>query len=84
LAPAEGRERIETSAHVQGFVILNEHGLRAAFGIGDLTGVEEAEERIVRLSPRSMLGCPVHDIELRPDACRSCRFLAGESRSDGQ
>jgi hypothetical protein len=50
----------------------------AAFGVGDLVGVEGAEERIVRLSPRSDTVCPMHEFELRPDACRSCRFLAGE------
>jgi hypothetical protein len=48
------------------------------YGVGDLVGVEEAEERIVRLTPNSDLVCPMHEAELRPDACRSCRFLAGE------
>jgi hypothetical protein len=55
----------------------------AAFGIGDMAGVEGAEDRMVKLSPRSELVCPLHDFELRPDACRSCRFLAGENRSEG-
>jgi hypothetical protein len=50
----------------------------AAFGVADLVGVEGAEDRVVNLSPRSSLSCPLHDSTLVPDACRSCRFLAGE------
>jgi hypothetical protein len=57
----------------------------AAFGVGDMVGIEGTEDRVVTLSPRSELGCPMHGIRLVPDACRSCRFLAGEvtPRSDG-
>jgi hypothetical protein len=47
-------------------------------GVNDLAGVEGAEERTVRLSDRSDLSCPAHGLVLKPDACRSCRFLAGE------
>jgi hypothetical protein len=50
----------------------------AAFGVGDMVGVEGTEDRVVNLSPRSELSCPMHDCTLVPDACRSCRFLAGE------
>ena len=52
----------------------------AYFGVGDLVGVEGTEERTVQLSPRSTVACPMHLLELKPDACRSCRFLAGEVR----
>ena len=62
------------------FVVTDELGLLAHFGVGDLAGVGGAEDRIVRLSPRSTIVCPMHQFELRPDACRSCRFLAGEAR----
>lgn len=47
-------------------------------GVNDLVGVEGAEERTVRLSDRSTVVCPAHSFLLKPDACRSCRFLAGE------
>jgi hypothetical protein len=52
----------------------------AAYGVGDLVGLEGTEERIVRLSPRSDVVCPMHEFRLVPDACRSCAFLAGEVR----
>jgi hypothetical protein len=48
------------------------------FGVNDLAGVEGAEERTVKLSKRSDIVCPAHGFLLKPDACRSCRFLAGE------
>jgi hypothetical protein len=60
------------------FVTTDLAGLYAAFGVGDLVGVEGAENRVVRISPRSDVACPMHLFELVPDACRSCRFLAGE------
>jgi hypothetical protein len=47
-------------------------------GVNELAGVEGAEERTVKLSDRSDLACPAHALVLKPDACRSCRFLAGE------
>jgi hypothetical protein len=47
-------------------------------GVNDLAGVEGAEERTVKLSDRSDVVCPAHGVWLKPDACRSCRFLAGE------
>lgn len=53
------------------FVVTDEVGLFATFGVGDMVGVEGAEDRIVRLSPRSTVVCPLHEFELRPDACRS-------------
>jgi len=52
--------------------------LLALLGVGDLVGIEGTEDRVVNLSPRSELGCPMHELRLMPDACRSCRFLAGE------
>jgi hypothetical protein len=61
------------------FVVTDQLGLFAAFGVGDMVGVEGAEDRIVKLSPRSTVVCPMHRFELMPDACRSCRFLAGEA-----
>jgi hypothetical protein len=57
--------------------------LFARYGIGELVGVEGTEERIVRLSERSELACPMHLLTLVPDACRSCCFLAGEARTEG-
>jgi hypothetical protein len=51
-----------------------EEELLAYFGVS-----EEAKGRIVKLSPRSEVVCPMHERELRPDVCRSCRFLAGEA-----
>jgi hypothetical protein len=62
------------------FVLTDELGLYAAFGVGDMVGVEGATDRVVRLSPHSDVVCPLHRFELVPDACRSCRFLAGEAR----
>jgi hypothetical protein len=50
----------------------------AAFGVGDLVGVEGTEDRVVNISPRSDAVCPMHEVTLVPDACRSCRLLAGE------
>jgi hypothetical protein len=49
-----------------------------SFGVNDLAGVAGAEERTVKLSERSDVVCPAHGFLLKPDACRSCRFLAGE------
>ena len=50
----------------------------ARYGVGDMVGVEGTEERVIELSPRSDVACPMHLLRLVPDACRSCRFLAGE------
>jgi hypothetical protein len=49
------------------------------FGVNDLAAVEGTDERTVHLSPESDIGCPAHLLTLKPDACRSCRFLAGET-----
>jgi hypothetical protein len=51
----------------------------AAFGIGDLEGVEGATDRVVTLSERSTVVCPLHELRLVPDACPSCRVLVRES-----
>jgi hypothetical protein len=69
-----------TPARLPEVVISDPVELFATFGIGDMTGLEGATDRIVKLSPTSDLECPLHELELRPDACRSCRFLAGEAR----
>ena len=50
----------------------------ARFGVGDLVGIQGTEDRVVMLSERSDVVCPMHERRLVPDACRSCRFLAGE------
>ena len=52
--------------------------LFARYGIGDMVGIEGTEDRVVNLSEKSELACPLHLLTLVPDACRSCRFLAGE------
>jgi hypothetical protein len=64
------------------YVVEDDVALLGAFGIGDFVGVEGAEDRMVRLSPRSSLGCPLHLVALSPDACRTCRLLAGETRTE--
>ncbi len=48
------------------------------FGVNHLAGVAGTEERTVKLSEKSDVGCPAHGVVLKPDACRSCAFLAGE------
>jgi hypothetical protein len=50
----------------------------ARYGVGDMVGLEGTEARVVRLSTHSGVVCPMHEFRLVPDACRSCRFLAGE------
>jgi hypothetical protein len=50
----------------------------ARYGVGDLVGVEGTEERVVTIAESSDVVCPMHLRQLVPDACRSCRFLAGE------
>jgi len=55
-----------------------ERWLNATFGVGDLEGVQGTSTRVVQLSAASTVVCPMHGYVLRPDACRSCRFLAGE------
>jgi hypothetical protein len=60
--------------------VADELALFARYGIGDLVGVEGAEARVVNLSERSDVVCPLHERRLVPDACASCRFLCGEAR----
>jgi hypothetical protein len=48
------------------------------YGVGDLADVEGATDCVVTLSATSNVVCPAHGHLLVPDACRSCRFLAGE------
>jgi hypothetical protein len=52
--------------------------LFARYGVGDMAGIEGTEDRVIELPATATLGCPMHGIRLVPDACRSCRFLAGE------
>jgi hypothetical protein len=56
-----------------------ERWLAQLFGIGDLKGVTGGTDRVVELDAASTLLCPMHQRRLVPDACRSCRFLAGEA-----
>jgi hypothetical protein len=72
-----------TSPPLAEYVVEDDVALLWAFGIGDMVGIEGAGERMVRLSVRSSLSCPLDLLALRPDACRTCRLLAGETRTDG-
>jgi hypothetical protein len=58
-------------------------GLLDLFGVNDMAGIDGADKRVVMLSAASTLVCPAHERRLLPDACRSCRFLAGEVRTEG-
>ena len=51
-------------------------------GVNHLAGIEGAEERTVKLSYKSDIGCPAHRLVLKPDACRSCAFLAGDMATE--
>ena len=53
--------------------------LFAEYGVGDLVGFEGTEDRVVTIAESSTVVCPMHGRRLVPDACRSCRFLAGEA-----
>jgi hypothetical protein len=55
-----------------------ERWINATFGVSDLEGVQGATARVVTLAEESTIVCPAHGRRLVPDACRSCRFLAGE------
>jgi len=52
----------------------------ARYGVGDMVGIQGTEDRVVTIAPSSNVVCPMHERRLLPDACRSCRFLAGEVR----
>jgi hypothetical protein len=56
--------------------------LQDLLGVNHLAGVAGTEERTVRLSERSNVVCPAHGRVLKPDACRSCAFLAGDIATD--
>jgi hypothetical protein len=61
--------------------VVQEEDLLAVFtryGVGDMVGIEGTEDRVVTIAPSSTVVCPMHEFRLVPDACRSCRFLAGE------
>jgi hypothetical protein len=53
-------------------------GIYARYGVGDMVGIEGTEDRVVMIAQTSTVVCPMHGFRLVPDACRSCRFLAGE------
>jgi hypothetical protein len=55
--------------------LVDELALFAAFGVGDLVGVEGMEDRVVNLSARSDVVCPLHERRLVPNACQSCPSL---------
>jgi hypothetical protein len=80
LQSRKGVKRIDRSKPppLPEFALIDPVRFYAAFGVGDLVGVEGTEDRVVNISPRSDVSCPMHDFTLVPDACRSCRFLAGE------
>jgi hypothetical protein len=61
-------------------VEADELALFARYGVGDLVGLEGTEDRVVEIAPSTNVVCPMHSRRLVPDACRSCRFLAGEVR----
>jgi hypothetical protein len=52
--------------------------LLEAMGVNDLAWLDGATDRTVQLPAGSSLGCPAHDLTLKPDACRTCSLLAGE------
>jgi hypothetical protein len=68
---------MQVSTQVERGVVLDDAGLLAAFGIGDLAAIEETGGRVLRYSDKSSLGCPMHDVTLKPDSCSSCRLLGG-------
>lgn len=77
-AHQDGEETVAPPVPVR---YLNEIELALLFdalGVNDLAAIEGAEDRTVTLSDRSTVICPAHGHVLKPDACRSCRFLAGE------
>jgi hypothetical protein len=56
--------------------------LQDLLGVNYLAGFTGTEERTVMLSERSTVVCPAHGRVLKPDACRSCAFLAGDIATD--
>jgi hypothetical protein len=79
----EGARHMDPSTPAPQIPVVHEADLLsvyARFGVGDMVGIQGTEDRVVNLSPRSDLACPMHELRLVPDACRSCRFLAGEVR----
>jgi len=59
-------------------------GLLDLMGVNHLAGIAGTEDRTVKISERSDVCCPAHGFTLKPDACRSCAFLAGEVRPEPQ
>ncbi len=57
-------------------------GLQDCLGVNQFANIAGALDRTVKISERSDVCCPAHGFMLKPDACRSCAFLAGEVRPD--
>ena len=51
-----------------------------SLGVNDLAGLAGTEDRTLHLSPSSIVECPAHRLQLKPDACRSCSFLEPAAR----
>jgi hypothetical protein len=81
LISGEGGERLTELRHSLPVIEVDEAEmtwLLDLLGVDHLAGIEGAEERTVKLSAQSNVVCPAHGRILKPDACRSCAFLAGE------
>jgi hypothetical protein len=74
---AHDSEAAAVAAIVQSVDAVDLQVLMDLLGVNDLIWLDGAQDQTVTLPERSSLGCPAHDITLKPDACRSCAFLAG-------
>jgi hypothetical protein len=81
---AETLVEFDVGAKIPVFEIdqANEADLLAKFGVNQFAGIAGTQDRTVKLSERSNICCPAHGFTLKPDACRSCAFLAGEVRPE--
>jgi hypothetical protein len=61
---------MDSSTEIQRGEVVDDEGLKVAFGISD----PDAGRRTATLSPRSSLACPNHGRNLRSD-CRTCLVL---------
>jgi hypothetical protein len=61
---------MDSSTEIQRGEVVDDEGLKVAFGIGE----PGAGRRAATLSPRSSAGCPSHGRDLRTD-CRTCLVL---------
>jgi hypothetical protein len=74
---ARNPEAAAVAAIVQSVDAIDLETLMELPGVNDLAWLHGATDRTVQLPAHSSLGCPAHDLTLKPDACRSCSFLAG-------